>query len=423
MATRSCGSLPSALALVCTYFLLGKIRAGRVHIASRKQDLSSPACDFPAGTSKVTMMRVEGMPFAWNPVLDVQGTSVELLKAAVFFNVDDVASLGGQCLTACSVLDYKNVPPKKAKMSSSKSCKNAFLNAFEKNADYMPLQERVVKVAKSKLGSAQFKLCCALTRPPDEATPESVLGPGSPLTQPMQISASAFLEGNNGAYQDRSLVMQKSKFSLYAVFDGHGPRGSYGALGAEAAEAHFSWTFKDTFEKAGDEGLSNYMANMDASWERAHHMVQQAGSGLVGTTATVVVTQSKPWHVRVWWAGDSKAKILNTSIETEPHSCSGNHPKADWSTLAWYCKVAPRKRIQVTRSLGEQERFVQSGDLKYEAQFADWSEKAPPGSVILIGSDGLWDAPVNAVIGAHFRVRICTERLLKWDRFLGLFLP
>eukprot|EP00928_Gymnodinium_smaydae_P011096 TRINITY_DN14140_c0_g1_i1.p1 TRINITY_DN14140_c0_g1~~TRINITY_DN14140_c0_g1_i1.p1 ORF type:complete len:567 (-),score=106.07 TRINITY_DN14140_c0_g1_i1:769-2469(-) len=228
-----------------------------------------------------------------------------------------------------------------------------------------------------------------------------------PVEASLAVSASASKEGDSGTNQDRSLVWtnEASKFSFCGVFDGHGPKGPDGAKAAEAVRTFFEEKLNGAFKEPGNESASKFFSNMDQYWEGAHKKALHEGAGPkrnAGTTSTVVAAQSEPWTVKVWWAGDSTAKILSRtsatseSFVTEPHSCTTeNDATAQWSKYSWYCSFGGRA-LQIVRTLGVP-------DVQHEPAFLDWSAYTSPGSVILIGSDGLWDAPMRAVVAQNYQ--------------------
>lgn len=233
---------------------------------------------------------------------------------------------------------------------------------------------------------------------------------------PEETFAEYSLAGNNAdgndelpehekVNQDTFMSWASGDFVAYGVFDGHGDRGERGSLGAKAVAQHFRDGLAGITTVWNERGDDAYKERMLFEFKQANSKAYDAGKGGSGTTATLVVVRKAPsWNVSVWWAGDSPAKILMAGAkpyEIQGHTCqkgtTGNLT-AEWTPYGWHCTFGKAgSYTQVTRSLGEAIKAVSP-----VPEFADWSAHALPGSVVVLGSDGFYDAPMNAVLAPRW---------------------
>lgn len=106
----------------------------------------------------------------------------------------------------------------------------------------------------------------------------------------------------------------------------------------------------------------------------------------------MLLLRKDPRAVQVWWVGDSTGKLVSANSgevldKTVDHSCNKGVPGATFEGFGWRCDGS-----EVTRDLGREAYFGNDPEWK------DWTNLAHEGSLFLLASDGLWDAPLYQVL-------------------------
>mmetsp|Transcript_39460 Transcript_39460/g.102863 ORF Transcript_39460/g.102863 Transcript_39460/m.102863 type:complete len:366 (-) Transcript_39460:264-1361(-) len=251
----------------------------------------------------------------------------------------------------------------------------------------------------------------------DPGRPKGVLQAGDPLDPASSGIGWACLAGAkpNSRYahtnQDSWSVHRVSgHLSVYGVYDGHGRRGH------EVSEAAKASLPADLL-KQGDVSIRQAPALMRAAFERAQERVGKEGfSQRSGTTATVVLHDHRQDWLMVAHVGDSGAvlgRAVGSKMEavqlTRDHKPeldderqrireSGGLVLADGrGSFRVYRSDSRGPGLNMSRSLGDLQGHDLCG-LSAEPEILDLALGSAD-KVLLIGSDGLWDAvsPQEAV--------------------------